>query len=93
MLAFNTHLSSESKKMRIVIVDKKKLIQKSISLSSLAAVFCLFWTIFDTPQPHSSLKVTSNQNDLGETVVHVSHFCGSGELLVRFFLLLNIEIT
>ena len=75
--------TSESKKMRIVKVDKKKLIQQSIGLSSLAAVFCLFWTIFDIPQPHSSLEVTSDKNDLGETVVQVSYSCNSGESLTR----------
>ena len=66
-----------SVKFKTVKVDQKKLIQMSIGLSALSAVYCLFWTIFDVPQSNTSLQVTDDQNDLGETVVSVSYYCDS----------------
>eukprot|EP00581_Thalassiosira_minuscula_P019956 CAMPEP_0183713740 /NCGR_PEP_ID=MMETSP0737-20130205/8494_1 /TAXON_ID=385413 /ORGANISM="Thalassiosira miniscula, Strain CCMP1093" /LENGTH=971 /DNA_ID=CAMNT_0025942567 /DNA_START=126 /DNA_END=3041 /DNA_ORIENTATION=+ len=66
-----------SLKMKIVKVDKKKLLQKSIGISGIAALFCTLWTILDKPHSQASLKVTDEKNDLGETVVLVSYFCGS----------------
>ena len=66
-----------SMKFKVVKVDKKKLIRVSIGLSALSAVYCIFWTIFDQPKSHTSLVVTDEQNDLGETVVSVSYYCDS----------------
>ena len=66
-----------SMKFKVVKVDKKKLIRVSTGLSALSAVYCIFWTIFDKPQSHTSLVVTDEQNDLGETIVSVSYYCDS----------------
>ena len=68
---------SESKKMKIVKVSKKKLLVRSVVLSAVAALYSGFWTFFDIPQSYSSLNVTDEQNEYGETVVSVSHYCES----------------
>ena len=68
---------SQSKKMKIVKVSKKKLLVRSVVLSAVAAVYSGFWTFFDMPQSYSSLNVTDEQNEYGETLVSVSHYCES----------------
>lgn len=68
----------ESMKMKTVKVDKKKMFRRSIGISGLAAIYCLFWTIFDTPHSQASVEATGDQNELGETIVEVSHYCNSG---------------
>lgn len=73
-----------SRRMKIVKVDKRKLFLRSISLSAIAAVYCLFWTIFDTPQSRKDLQITGQKNELGETVVAVSNYCDS-ESRIWFF--------
>lgn len=67
----------DSMKMKRVTVDKKKMFRRSIGFIGLAAVYCLFWTIFDTPHSEASLQVTDVQNEFGETIVNVSHYCDS----------------
>ena len=67
----------DSMKMKRVTVDRKKMFRRSIGFSGLAAVYCLFWTIFDTPHSEASLQVTNGQNEFGETIVNVSHYCDS----------------
>mmetsp|Transcript_34240 Transcript_34240/g.102525 ORF Transcript_34240/g.102525 Transcript_34240/m.102525 type:complete len:928 (-) Transcript_34240:190-2973(-) len=67
----------DSMKMKIVMVDKKKMFRRSIGISGLAAIYCLFWTIFDTPHSENSLEVTGDQNEFGETIVKLSHYCDS----------------
>ena len=67
----------ESKKLRVVRVDKKKLILRSIGLSALAAVYCLFWMFYDTPESHPCLELTGDVNDLGETVSYLTFHCDS----------------
>ena len=67
----------QSKKMRVVKVSKKKLLVRSVVLSAVAALYSGLWTFFDMPQSYSSLKVTEKQNEYGETVVSVSHYCES----------------
>ncbi len=69
----------DSMRMKMVRVDKKKMFRsrRSIGISGLAAIYCLFWTIFDTPHSEASLQVTDVQNKFGETIVNVSHYCDS----------------
>ena len=66
-----------SKKMKVVKVHKKKLLQKSVGISAIAAIYCLFWTVFDTPTSQTSLQVTNDTNEYGETIVLESQYCGS----------------
>ena len=66
-----------SMKMKIVNVDKKKLVRKSMGISGIAAIYCLFWTIFDAPKSDIVVNVTGDQNEFGETIVSVSNHCDS----------------
>mmetsp|Transcript_43896 Transcript_43896/g.93377 ORF Transcript_43896/g.93377 Transcript_43896/m.93377 type:complete len:632 (-) Transcript_43896:102-1997(-) len=70
-----------SMKMKVVKVDQQRLLVKSIGMSAFAAIYCSFWTAFDPPQPQTSVHVTHDKNDLGETIVSVSHYCDSGSSL------------
>merc|ERR1719401_2261620 len=43
----------------------------------IAALYCMFWTIFDPPKSEPSLKVTGNTNEWGETIVLIFSHCES----------------
>lgn len=73
-----------SMKMKVVRVDKKKLLTRSVGLSAIAALYCTFWTVFDPPRPQLSLDATQNKNDFGETIVTVSSFCASNSSVWMF---------
>ena len=67
----------ESLRMRVVEVDRKKLLLQSIVMSAIAMVYCTLWTILDPPQAQISLQVTQDVNEVGETIVKESSYCDS----------------
>jgi len=66
-----------SMKMKVVNVNRKVLLTRSIGLSAIAALYCTVWTIYDPPQSQTSLLVSEDKNDFGETIVSVSNYCDS----------------
>ena len=64
-------------KMKVVQVDKRILLGKTVGLIAIAAVFCTIWTALDPPLPAESLHLTQNTNGYGETIVSVSSYCDS----------------
>jgi len=66
-----------SSKMRLVIVNKQKLLCRSFGISAIMVVYCLFWTIFDPPQSQLSMQVTDTANEFGESEVYISNHCDS----------------
>jgi len=66
-----------SKKMKVVTVNRKVLLTRSIGFSVIAALYCSVWTIFDPPHSEASLNLSQDKNDFGETIVTVSNYCDS----------------
>jgi len=71
-------LIQAAKKMKRVAVNKRKLISQALILSTIAAIFCLIWTLVDPPQAQEELQFSDDtKNDFGETVVSSSKYCDS----------------
>jgi len=66
-----------AEKMRFVIIDKKILLTRSVGFSAIAALYCMFWTIFDPPDSQTDLYLTQEKNDFGETIVSETNYCAS----------------
>jgi len=66
-----------SKRMKVVTVNRKVLLTRSIGFSVIAALYCALWTIFDPPHSEASLNLSQDKNDFGETIVTVSNYCDS----------------
>ena len=66
-----------SRKMKIVKVNMQKLLVRSIGITAIMALYCMFWTIFDPPQSQASIQVTNDRNEFGETELSVSNHCDS----------------
>lgn len=75
--------------MRIVRIDKNKLLIRSFLLSAIAAIYCIIWTLLDPPQSETSLDVTQDKNDFGESVVNVSQYCASESAIWYFIMFLG----
>ena len=56
-------------KMKMVQVDMKKLVYKTIAVIGLAFVFSALWTALDAPDSAMDLHLTEEVTDLGETKV------------------------
>merc|ERR1719221_1461104 len=70
--------------MKVVKVDKKILLIKSVIGSVVAALYCMFWTIFDPPKSYSNIEVTDDmvhdKDGLSQTVVLIFSHCESRSL-------------
>lgn len=71
-------LIQAAKKLKRVAINRRKLIARSLILSTTAAIYCLIWTVVDPPQAHEELHLSDDStNEFGETVVSSSKYCDS----------------
>lgn len=66
-----------SRKFRIVKVNIKILFTRSIGISTIAALYCMLWTITETPGTQKIVHVSEDKNVFGETIVSESNACDS----------------
>jgi hypothetical protein len=58
-----------SAKMKIININRKSLIKKSLAFIGIALVFSTVWTVLDPPDSEMNLQITEKANDFGETIV------------------------
>mmetsp|Transcript_7396 Transcript_7396/g.14035 ORF Transcript_7396/g.14035 Transcript_7396/m.14035 type:complete len:466 (-) Transcript_7396:292-1689(-) len=66
-----------SRKFRIVKVNIKALFTRSIGISAIAALYCMLWTIIDPPCARTTVELSKEKNNFGETIVSEYTFCDS----------------